>query len=269
MRLREIEQILDEKLIKDTCYEWDNCGLIVSTCDKDIKKILYTLEVSDEVVQEAKMLEIDLIISHHPLFISSIKSVKNTDIYQNILIKLIQNDIQLYSCHTNYDKHHNGLNDYVIRMLDVNNVKYLVDKDGEDCGMGRIATLSKKMTMEEFLKYIQKVYHLDDIRLTFKNYDKEIKKVAIVTGSGSEFAKIAFEKGADIFLTGDIKYHFAQEAYYYGYNVVDIGHYGSEKFFPDAIEKTLSGIWTDDIQIFKSTTLPNPIVTLSREGCFI
>lgn len=260
MNLSQIVKILDEKLDINSQYSWDNSGLLVENQDKKISKILATLEVSDSVIDEAIDSNCDMIISHHPLFIKPINSLSYKNIYQSYAIRLIKNNIPLYSCHTNYDKLRDGLNDFVIKILDIQNPEILVtDESSEDYGLGRIANLTRKMNLDEFINYIKKSLNIDSCRYIGKK-DIDIKRLAIVTGAGSDFIKIAFEKGADIFLTGDMKYHDSQESHFYGYNILDIGHYGSEKFFPQALIKTLAKV-LPGIEIIKSEKLLNPIIT--------
>lgn len=260
MNLEDIVKILDNKLEKDIAYSWDNVGLLVAGSNKDVRRILTTLEVTRDVIEEAVSKDIDLIISHHPIFMKETRKLIYNECYQNIAINLIKNNIALYACHTNFDKLDKGLNDFVIDLLDIKDKNYLIsDVNSEDYKMGRIANLKHKMKLLDFISYIKELYNLEDVRYTGK-YDLVIEKIGLVTGSGVDFAKYAFDKGVDIFLTGDMKYHQAQESLFYGHNIMDIGHYGSEKFFSPAISKTLNGVF-ENIEILESKKNLNPMKT--------
>lgn len=105
-------------------------------------------------------------------------------------------------------------------------------------GIGRIADLKSELDLEAFLDEIKKIYKLDVIK-AIKTKNK-IKKIALCSGSGSDFIKDAYYQGADLYLTGDIKYHEAQLAEELGMNLVDFGHYGSEKFVKELLVARLT-----------------------------
>lgn len=106
-------------------------------------------------------------------------------------------------------------------------------------GLGRIFTLEKEMKLDEYINFIKEKLNLNYVRLVRSN-NSLIKKVAIVNGSGSEFWEKAHRLRADVFITGDIKYHTALDAFEKGLNLIDIGHYESEHFFNEIIIKKLS-----------------------------
>ena len=85
-------------------------------------------------------------------------------------------------------------------------------------------------------------------------------KIGLCTGAGSEFIHAAKEAGCDLFITGDVKYHTAQTAKEMGLNVLDIGHYGSEKIFTDNMASYLRN--NCDIEIIKSTEDLNPFLSI-------
>ena len=80
--------------------------------------------------------------------------------------------------------------------------------------------------------------------------------MGLCTGSGAEFIQCAMKDDCDLFITGDLKYHSAQTAKEMGINVLDIGHYGSEKIFADNMSDYLSK--NTDIEIIKSRVNINP-----------
>ena len=95
--------------------EWDNVGLIVGNKNQDISTILFALDPTKDVIDEAIRLGADMIITHHPLFIPKFMgplSRINTDTNLGRLIhKLIKSNISLYCAHTNLDIAVGGIND--------------------------------------------------------------------------------------------------------------------------------------------------------------
>lgn len=106
-------------------------------------------------------------------------------------------------------------------------------------GIGRVFFLDTPLTIEEYGKVIKKVLGIDFVKIV-KSNERLIKKVALVNGSGMDFWKKAYDCGADVFVTGDITYHHALDAYEKGINLIDTGHYESEHFFNEIIIKNLS-----------------------------
>lgn len=106
-------------------------------------------------------------------------------------------------------------------------------------GIGRIFSLETSLSLEEYGNIVKSKLGLDSVKIV-KSNDKLIKKVAMVNGSGMDFWKKAYDCKADVFLTGDITYHDALDAYEKGLNLIDIGHYESEHFFNEIIIKNLS-----------------------------
>ena len=94
-------------------------------------------------------------------------------------------------------------------------------------GIGRVGTLNEEMTLKDFLAYTGERLHTE--HLVYQgDLNKKVKKVALCGGSGISFLQAAKRSGADVYVTGDMKYHDAQAAHELGMCVIDAGHYGTE-----------------------------------------
>lgn len=264
MELYSLCKKLDNVLNKDIAYSWDKVGLQIEA-KQDVNSILLALECTKETIEHAIKTGSDMILSHHPLIFSPFEIMKMDNIRQSLAIDLIKNGINLYVAHTNFDKMDYGLNSYVADLLELQNIEPIFDQEGEDKGMGRIGDLKKTMRQTEFLEYISVKLEISNLRYTPVLKD-EIKKIALVTGSGADFTEEAIKRGADVFLTGDIKYHYAQDSLQKGILLVDMGHYDSEKFFPDAAYDVLSREFPEEIIIRKSLETKNPIRNIDFSG---
>lgn len=193
--------------------KWDNSGLLVGSMNDEIEKVYISIDLDEEMLESCD--DNSLIITHHPLIFSPLRSV-NYDSYATKLLKrLIQKNMVLISMHTNIDKTH--LNKYVaqeILGLDV------IDSEEFICYANVNASFdefSKEISSKLGLTYLKRV-----------KCNEDIKKVALVTGAGMSLIN---EVDADCFLTGDIKYHDAMEAKSRGISLIDIRHYESEQHF--------------------------------------
>lgn len=263
MRLKELKNRLDELLLPSLAYDWDNVGLTIGRQEQEIAKVLLTLEVTMPVIEEAKEKGAELIISHHPFLFRGIKSVVDTEEKGRQIYELIKNDIAIYSCHTNYDIIEGGLNDYAARLLQLRNVQSLTVKESEDRGIGRCGDLPEELSVEDFLKYVMQRFSLSGLRV-ISGHRRRIRRVGIVTGAGMDFLPASLSKNCDAFLTGDIKYHEAQDALQAGCLVLDVGHYGSEIIFNQSMKELLEKEFASSLRYAESETLQDPFVFVSN-----
>ncbi|MFK5882756.1 MAG: Nif3-like dinuclear metal center hexameric protein [Candidatus Izemoplasma sp.] len=216
-----IKKVLETHFPIDLAYEWDNVGLQIGTMSKNFNKILISLDITKDTVDEAIETKTDLIIVHHPLLFRAIKTI-NTDSYQGSIIeKLLANNITLYVAHTNFDISNNGMNKMLADMLNIKNQEVL-DFTTETEGLGRIGTV-KEQNIEDFINFAKDTFSVNDARF-IGNLNSKVSKVAITGGSGSSVFRQAKIKNADLYITGDITYHTALDILALGLNVLDIGH---------------------------------------------
>lgn len=208
---------------------WDNVGLMVGDIDMDVKKVLVSLDIDDSVIDEAIDLKADMIITHHPFIFGNIKNIISTTAVGRRAMKLIKNDIAVYSAHTNLDITQGGTNDVLAKIIGLENIEtLLMDNDGMN-GLGRVGELKNKMKFIDFAHILKSRIGLLNMTIT-GNKDKIVKKVALCTGAGSgnEFMSAAQKRKCDVYVTGDLRYHEAQFANNIDLCVADITHYGSE-----------------------------------------
>lgn len=226
IKVRDIHDFLNKLADENISESWDNVGLMLGNENQEVKRILVCLDVTTSVVYEAIEKNVDLIISHHPLIFKGIKSINFNDFKGNILKELIKNDISVISVHTNLDSAELGLNDYLAKLLNLQDIRVLVpNKQLEGVGLGRIGKLSKPLSLKEFIKFTKNSLDLNFVKLVKAN-DKNISSVAILGGSGGSFLYTLPE--VDIYLTGDIGYHEAVDAQEMDINLLDIGHFAEK-----------------------------------------
>ena len=114
----------------------------------------------------------------------------------------------------------------------------LENKEKLGTGLGRIYNLPKEVVLDEYVDFVKEKLDINHVKLVRAN-EKNIKKVALVNGSGAEFWEKAERLGADLFITGDVKYHTALDSFEKGMNILDIGHYEAEHFFNEIISEKL------------------------------
>ena len=241
--------------------EGDVVGLQIGTLHKEIKRVMVALDVREQTVAEAISKQVDLlIVKHAPIF----RPIKNlvTDTAQNqIYTDLIKHDIAVYVSHTNIDVVKGGLNDWFCQELGIE-VTDVLSETVSGQGIGRVGQIIPQ-TVGEFAQTVKQAFGLDSLRLVAYDsaaLDQVIERVAICGGSGQSFYSDALAKGAQLYITGDIYYHTAQEMLSDGLLALDPGHH-IEVLFVQKIAQLLQG-WAEEnqwkVEILASQASTNP-----------
>jgi dinuclear metal center YbgI/SA1388 family protein len=125
MKLKDICSYLDSAVPLSFQEGYDNSGLQVGSPEMKISSAMISLDVTEEVIDEAISTKCDLLISHHPLIFKEIKRISNRTFTERILCKAIKNDIAIYSSHTNLDIFNNGVSKKMADKLNLKNLKVL------------------------------------------------------------------------------------------------------------------------------------------------
>ena len=322
---------------------YDNSGLITGSPDLEIKAVLVSLDCTEAIVEEAIELGCNVILSHHPIVFKGLKSLTGKNYVERTVIKAIQNNISIVSCHTNLDNIINGVNGKIAQKIGLKNLKILAPKEqtlkklsfyvpeshletvskaihqagagqignysdcafrvkgsgtftpgesahpfsGEplkpsveeeikvevivpvtdalkvvnalktshpyeevayflhpvdnwhqDLGAGLVGELEESMEVGEFFEHLKKNMELSVIRHTSLTHN-QIKKIALCGGAGSFLINDAIRSGAQLFISGDFKYHEFFDAD--GRIIIaDIGHFESEKYTIDLLIELIS-----------------------------
>lgn len=229
VKCSDIINLMEDYANPNLAEEWDNVGLMLGDENKYIRKILVALDIDDKVIDEAIQKECNMIITHHPFIFKGLKSIKASDTTGRRIIKLIKNDICVFSAHTNLDIAINGTNDTFAKLLNLEKIANLFEKTNSDVGLGRVGEFSKVTSFGNLINKVKNILNLNHLVVS-GNLDSPIKKVGICTGAGGEvdFILQALSKGCDAYITGDVKYHNSQVARDFGLCLIDATHYASE-----------------------------------------
>lgn len=132
---------------------------------------------------------------------------------------------------------------------------YKLENKGKSVGLGRYSTLKEEMDLESLCKKIKLKLNMDHIRVVGE-LNTKIKKVAVVTGAGSDMVSLAKSKNCDVIITGDVKYHEAQDALDMNMCIVDCGHFDTENIFKDVMKRFLDTF--ESVEILSSEINLNP-----------
>ncbi|GMB99780.1 Nif3-like dinuclear metal center hexameric protein [Enterococcus thailandicus] len=355
------------------CPQWlaeegDPVGLQIGTLNKPIQRVMMTLDVRPEVVEEAIAKKIDLLIAKHPPIFRPIKQLTTDEPQEKMYTDLLKHDIAVYAAHTNMDIIWDGLNDWFCERLGIQVENYLVkthevgykklavylpvedatimrealanagagqlgeysgasftsvgqgrftpsqqahpaigtsgkaekvqeakvevvfpetiektilqvmrehhpyeeiaydlfsiDAPAQSFGLGRVGTLPKQLDLTTFIEKVKIALQVDDLRVVVPSQltEPRVQRIAICGGSGEKFYPSALKQGADVYITGDLYYHTAQDMQSAGLIAIDPGHYIESLCKEKFVEKFES--WKQeeqwDLDFFVSETNTNP-----------
>ncbi|MDN5345218.1 MAG: hypothetical protein PWQ18_1332 [Clostridia bacterium] len=339
-RCSEIIAIMEALAPPELAVEWDNVGLMLGSPAAEVRRVLVCLDVTAPVAAEATARGANLIISHHPLFFRPLKALRFDEARGDLVRRLIQENIMVYSAHTNLDSADLGVSYHLAARLELEDIQVLrpthqekyiklvtfIPEEHEkvvrealtragagwignysDCtfrvagtgtfrplagtrpyigqegqvaevkeyrletiipkarlkevlpalfkahpyeevaydldplanegpaqGIGRIGVLSQAVSLEEFALQVKE--HLGAARVNVVgDREHKVKKVAVCGGAGSDIMATARTNGADVLVTGDLKFHEAQAAASMGLAVIDAGHFATERIIVPAL----------------------------------
>jgi dinuclear metal center YbgI/SA1388 family protein len=219
--------------------EWDNVGLLLGDLQTDVKRVMTCLTLTPDVAKEAIERRAELIVTHHPILFRPAKTLTTNTSEGRMILGLVRAGASVYSAHTAYDNAPGGLNDLLATNLGLQSVAPLKPfVDDPKAGEGRIGILSKKIPFGEFARLAKQVLgaaHVDCVG----DANRTIGKVAIVCGAGGEFLKDAMKARAEVFLTGELRFHDYLMAEAAGVSLCLPGHYASERIGMEALAARL------------------------------
>jgi dinuclear metal center YbgI/SA1388 family protein len=204
----------------------DNSGLVIGRGTAEVKRVMICLDLTARAVETAEKEIIDVIITHHPPIYYPIR--KFTD---PLLSKVVENRISVISMHTNYDS--TRLNDILAEMLGIMRTERVLPykaKNGRKGYLGRIGMLEEEMAGEDMIQCVKEELGVEYVRIIGDIKDM-VTSAAVCQGSSSGYEKEMIDLGADVYVTGEVKYNSAVEFSNAGCFVIEAGHYETEKLF--------------------------------------
>ncbi len=224
MNLRDFIDVMERIAPPGLAGEWDNVGLLIGTDRPEIKKVLVALDCTVATAREAAEQGADLLLTHHPLFSEGVKRLLPDDPATAGAYILLRNGVAHYAAHTNLDAAPGGVNDCLAEALGI-----LDAEPFPPGGMGRIGTRDGALpaTLGAFAAYVA-----DRLNTTVRlsgDPGAPVSRVAMLGGAGGSAYAEAYAAGADTYITGEVKHHQAIESRCLGLNIIEAGHYETER----------------------------------------
>lgn len=223
-----IRELLEAEYPVHTAEDWDSVGLICGDPDASVTKVLCALDPTIDVVYEAMDIGAQLIVTHHPLFLSGTHSVSRDTLGGRVVHEAIAHGIAIYNAHTNADQANPGVSDALASALGVIDCVPLVPGDRVNTGIGRVGRLRQPVTLSEFAQHVALSLPSSAAGIRVAGDPlQQISMVAVCGGSGDSLLPLAASL-ADAYVTSDLKHHKVLDHPRDVCALIDVPHYSSE-----------------------------------------
>ncbi len=251
MLLNDVVTLLDKVLPKVLIEPGDNSGLLIGDMSCDIGHIRTALEATEDVVDAAIADGVDLLIVHHPMIFTPMTTITSETVQGRKAMKMIQSGMALFAAHSNLDRTLEGLNQKFGHRIGIHDsVAY------DDEGYILVGRLEVPIFLKDYVEKVAKTFNQPFLKFVGKE-DKTIEQVAFCTGSGMGLISDNLFDKADVYITGDLKYHDAMDVYEKGQAVIDVPHFISEEMATEVLFNLVTSV-IDSVRVTKDISIVNP-----------
>ncbi len=226
---------------KASAEEWDRPGLMVGNPKQEIKKVLLSVDVTAEVLDQAVQENCQLLITHHPLLLRPVHELGELTLKGNLVTKAIHSGLAIFSAHTNADIAAGGVSQSLASAIGLRNLSPLDPASGH----GIVGDIDE-LTLVDFARKISKAIPATAAGVKVAgDSTRLVSRVALVGGAGDSFLSLAASAGVDVFITSDLRHHSAQDFIEQakltdGPALIDISHWAAEWVWLDKAAEQLS-----------------------------
>ncbi|MFE4227169.1 Nif3-like dinuclear metal center hexameric protein [Arthrobacter sp. NPDC056886] len=259
-----VEELWPESLAED----WDEVGLVAGHPGAEVHRVMFAVDPTIDVIEEAIDFGAELLITHHPLLLKGVTSVAANTAKGKAVHRLIESGTALMTVHTNGDSAVGGVSDVLADALGLQNVAPLTPAANglPEEGIGRVGDLEEVLTLGDFAARVFGILPsvAGGVRVS-GDRDGLIRRVAVCGGAGDSLFGEVRASNADVYVTADLRHHPASEVREAAVNdrpyLIDVSHFASEWLWLPAAAEALGNVLTDqghDVEIRVSTTNSDP-----------
>ncbi len=224
--VKDIFAMMDEIAPMKNLHKGDNSGLIVGNPDAEVKKVLFALDITCDVVREAIEIGADVIVAHHPVIFHPLYALDDS----NPACLAFKHGIACICFHSPLDMADGGINDIIFDMLNptlkLKKLETLEPIHPDGRGYGFTCSVGEEILPMDLAKLLKDIFGCTVVRYT--NSGKKISKLAFCSGGGGGNIPLAIAQGADAYITGDVKHDQWITARNSGIALYDCGHFHTE-----------------------------------------
>lgn len=247
--LRDVVARLEELYPPESAAAWDRVGLVTGDLDQPVRRILFALDPTLAVIEEAAEWDADLLVTHHPLLLRGVHSVATSSAKGASVTRLVVADIALFVAHTNADVADPGVSSVLADALGLTSQRALSQIEGS--AAGRVGELPVPESLAQFADRVAAALPptAGGIRVA-GDPDGQVSTVAVMGGAGDDQFDAVRASGADVYVTADLRHHPALEAREEARDgtpyLIDAGHWATESLWLASVRDRLLGGWGED-----------------------
>ena len=249
LSLGDVVAVLDGLYPPASAADWDRVGLVTGDPAQPVRRILFAVDPTLAVIEEAAAWDADLLVTHHPLLLRGVHSVATTTAKGASVTSLVVSDTALYVAHTNADVAEPGVSTVLAEALGLSDIRPL--SDDEAYAVGRVGVLPGAESLRAFAERVASALPATagGIRVS-GDPAGEVRRVAVLGGAGDDRFDQVRASGADVYVTADLRHHPALEAREVARGarpyLVDAGHWATESLWLESARVRLLGALGDD-----------------------
>ena len=230
----------------DTAESWDRVGLVTGANPQPVRRVLLAVDAVAATVDEALEWGADVLLTHHPLLLRGIHTVAEDTAKGELLSRLIRGGCALFAAHTNADQPEGGVSDVIAARLGVCHARPILPHSSDPAiGIGRIGELDEPISLRSFAESVSAALPptVSGVRVAGDPH-RLVQRIALLGGAGDSLLDHPEVRGADAYLTSDLRHHPAQEAVETatvagGPALLDVAHWASESLWLDGAAERL------------------------------
>ena len=218
---------------------WDASGLVTGDPGAPVRRVMFTVDAVAETVDEAIAERADLVIAHHPLLLRGVTSVAEDRYKGSILARLIRAECALVTAHTNADVVADGTSAVLADRLGLIETTPIQPSVDPSLGLGRVGRLPEPTTVGRLARALADILPATATGVRVAGgFDDVVETVALCGGAGDSLLGHPAVRGADAYITADLRHHPASEAREQakltgGPALLDVSHWASEWLWLD------------------------------------
>jgi len=238
MKVKDVSAVIDGIVPLRLAQGWDNVGLLIGNPQQSVKHILLTIDVTKDVLAEARALNTDLIISYHPVIWDGLKRI-TTDGPTGVVYDVIRSGMAVFSIHTALDSAIGGVNDGLADIIGIRDAKPIGDYVGNPAGDNyKLVVFIPPVQVSKIVERFKK--HTGAQAMGIVGDEKRlVKTAAVCAGSCGKIINSVIAAKADLYVTGELKHHQALAAQEAGLTCICLSHSVSERFILRKLAKQL------------------------------
>ncbi len=244
LTLREVLDVVERLYPPAAAQSWDRVGLVTGDPRQPVRRVHLAVDPTLAVIEEARALGADLLLTHHPLLLRGVHSVATTSAKGASVTHLVVGDVALYVAHTNADVAAEGVAAALADACGLGATEPLSVVEGQP--LGRVGDLSDALRLRTFVERLgsRLPAAAGGIRVSGPA-DAQVRRVAVLGGAGDDLFDAVRSSRADVYVTADLRHHPALEAREEARGgppyLVDAGHWASEQVWLARAERALRG----------------------------